>query len=331
VIQALDVKSIYQVPVTYHNEKLDVQVLKHFGLNEQAAQEPNLDDWRDIAMRFEAPKGEVTVALVGKYTGLSDAYKSLTEALDHAGIAHHVRVNVRWVNARVFEQQDEAAEQLQDVDAILVPGGFGERGVRGKIAAAKYARVHKVPYLGICFGMQMAVLEYAQNVLGIEEATSTEFGVVEMDDPRGSIVGLMTEWQRGAVLEKRAAEGDLGGTMRLGAYDCALQKDTLAHSIYGADIISERHRHRYEVNIAYREELEAAGLKISGTSPSGHLPEIIELPGHPWFFGVQFHPEFKSRPHGSHPLFKSYIEAAIAYAASQKSRKAADVVNIRKS
>lgn len=331
VIQALDVPSIYQVPVTYHAEKLDVQVLKHFGLDEQADAELDLDAWAEIARRFENPQGEVNVALVGKYTGLSDAYKSLTEALDHAGIAHNVRVNIRWVNARVFEQQN-AAEQLKDVDAILVPGGFGERGVIGKIAAAKYARENKVPYLGICFGMQMAVVEYAQNVLGLVEASSTEFGASEMDDERGSVVGLMTEWERGSVLEKRAAEGDLGGTMRLGAYDCALQKDSLARKVYGADTISERHRHRYEVNIAYREELEAKGLIFSGMSPSGHLPEIVEIKDHPWFIGVQFHPEFKSRPKGSHPLFKSYIEAAVKYAAAQKDRTAADaVVNIRKS
>jgi CTP synthase len=313
VIQALDVKSIYQVPMTYHAEGLDVQVLKHFDLFKEEEKDPDLSGWAQIAQRFEKPQGEVTIALVGKYTGLSDAYKSLTEALDHAGIANNVRVKVKWVNARMFETQD-VTPKLKDVDAILVPGGFGVEGVRGKLLAVKHARENKIPYLGICFGMQMAVLEYAHSVLKFKDATSSEFGMPEKPDPRGTMVGLMTEWQRGSVLEKRGKDDDLGGTMRLGAYECAIKEGTLAHQIYDAAKISERHRHRYEVNIAYKEELEKAGLLFSGMSPSGQLPEIVEIPGHPWFVGVQFHPEFKSRPFGGHPLFKGFVAAAMEYA-----------------
>jgi len=316
VIQALDVKSIYQVPLTYHKEGLDHQVLKHFGISD--ASEPDLSIWQNIAVRFEKPKGEVTVAIVGKYVSLGDAYKSLIEALDHAGIANDVRVNVKWINARTLEK-NEAAAKLKDADAILVPGGFGDRGVDGKLAAVKYAREQKVPYFGICFGMQMAVIEYCRNVLGLKDATSTEFSDLEsIKDTRGPVVGLMTEWMRGSVLETRSSESDMGGTMRLGAYECKLAKGSLVEKLYGTEMISERHRHRYEVNTAYREDLEKAGMKFTGMSPSGHLPEMVELPHHPWFVAVQFHPEFKSRPFAPHPLFNGFVQAALGQTKTKK-------------
>ncbi len=307
VIQALDAASIYQVPAAYHREGLDTQVLKHFGIRK--VQEPDLSTWNKIVRRFEEPAGEVTVAMVGKYTEIGDAYKSLTEALDHGGIANNVRVNVQWVDARAFEKEDIAL-RLKGVDAILVPGGFGERGVRGKIMAAKYAREHQVPYLGICFGMQMAVIEFARHVLQVTDATSSEFGKKPTSDKRGAVVGLMTEWTHAGVRHKRSATDDLGGTMRLGAFECNLKRGTLARKVYGEDVISERHRHRYEVNIAYKDALEKAGMIFSGMSPNGELPEIVELKDHPWFIGVQFHPEFKSRPFAPHPLFANFIAAA---------------------
>ncbi len=318
VFQALDVKSIYQVPLRYHEQNLDERVLEHFDLKAPA---PDLAKWKNIVHRFEQPEeGEITVAIVGKYTGMGDAYKSLNEALDHAGIAHNVRVNQRWIDAKGFEKLD-VAKKFKDADAILVPGGFGERGVLGKIAAINYARENKIPYLGICFGMQVAVIEYARNVLGIKDATSSEFGAYEGGDERGSLVGIMTEWDKQGVVEKRSKDDDLGGTMRLGAYECNIITGSLAEKIYGSKHITERHRHRYEVNIGYHKEFEKAGMKISGLSPSGKLPEIIELPDHPWFVGVQFHPELKSRPFAPHPLFYSFIKAAITQA--QKVKKAA--------
>ena len=307
VFQALDAKSIYQVPLRYHEQNLDKKVLEHFGLE---APEPKLEEWQNITSRFENPKGEVTIAIVGKYTGMGDAYKSLNEALDHAGIAHNVKVNQRWIDAKGFEKLD-VAKKLKDADAILVPGAFGERGAAGKIAAITYARENKIPYFGICFGMQVAMIEFAKNIIGIKDATSSEFGEYEGKDPRGSLVGIMTEWEKDGEVEIRGANDDLGGTMRLGAYDCNLVKGSLAAKIYGKAKISERHRHRYEVNIAYAQEFEKNGMKISGLSPSGNLPEIIELPDHPWFIGVQFHPELKSRPFAPHPLFYSFVEAAI--------------------
>jgi CTP synthase len=307
VFQALDAKSIYQVPLRYHEQGVDAQVIKHFGLETPA---PDLSHWQNIISRFEKPAGEVTVAIVGKYTGMGDAYKSLNEALDHAGIAHNVRVNQHWIDAKGFEKQD-VAKKLKDADAILVPGGFGERGVEGKIAAITYARENNIPYFGICFGMQVASIEFARNVLGIKDATSSEFGAYAGSDPRGTLVGIMTEWVKGNTLEKRSKDDNLGGTMRLGAYDCHIASGSLVASIYGKNDISERHRHRYELNIAYKQEFEKAGLKITGLSPSGVLPEIIELTGHPWFVGVQFHPELKSRPFAPHPLFASFIEAAM--------------------
>ena len=303
VIQALDVEHIYDVPGTYHAEKLDAEVLAAFGIGD--APPPDLARWENISGALRHPEGEVTIAIVGKYTGLKDAYKSLVEALSHGGIANRVRVNLDWIESEVFEGEDPAP-RLEDVHGILVPGGFGERGSEGKIAAAGFARRHNVPYFGICFGMQMAVIEASRNLAGIETASSTEFG--QTPEP---VVGLMTEWLRGNMLEKRQAAGDLGGTMRLGAYPAVLAEGSRLGAIYGSSEISERHRHRYEVNVGYREKLEARGMVFSGMSPDGVLPETIELAGHPWFVGVQYHPELKSRPFMPHPLFASFIAAAL--------------------
>jgi CTP synthase len=303
VIQALDVKSIYDVPVAYHREGLDDEVLSAFGIKD--APRPNLEKWERISRRVANPDGDVSIAIVGKYTGLKDAYKSLSEALIHGGIANKVKVHLEWIESEVFEKEDPAA-YLGEVHAILVPGGFGERGSEGKIAAANFARTRNVPYFGICFGMQMAVIEAARNMAGIAKAGSTEFGPCE--EP---VVGLMTEWMRGNELEKREARGDLGGTMRLGAYEALLAGGSRVADIYEVTRISERHRHRYEVNMRYRNSLEAAGLRFSGVSPDGLLPEIIEIPEHPWYIGVQFHPELKSRPFEPHPLFASFVEAAV--------------------
>ena len=303
VIQALDVQSIYDVPVAYHAEGLDREVLAAFGITH--APEPDLEGWRQIANTVANPDGEVTVAVVGKYTGLKDAYKSLSEALVHGGIANKVKVNLEWIESQIFESQDAAA-YLEDVNGILVPGGFGERGSEGKIQAAKFARTRGLPYFGICFGMQMAVIEAARDIAGIEGASSTEFGPT--DEP---VIGLMTEWMKGNELQQREVNGNLGGSMRLGAYDAVLAKGSKVAEIYGTTRISERHRHRYEVNMRYRNKLEAAGLRFSGLSPDGLLPEIVEIPDHPWFVGVQFHPELKSRPFSPHPLFASFIGAAV--------------------
>ncbi len=302
VIQALDVQSIYDVPIAYHTEGLDREVLAAFGITN--APEPDLARWREIAETIADPDGEVTVAIVGKYTGLKDAYKSLNEALIHGGIANKVKVNLEWIPSETFEGRDVAA-YLEDVNGILVPGGFGERGSEGKIQAARFARTHGVPYFGICFGMQMAVIEAARDA-GIEGASSTEFGPT--DEP---VIGLMTEWMKGTELETRERNGNLGGTMRLGAYEAVLAGGSKAAEIYGTTRISERHRHRYEVNTRYRNRLEAAGLRFSGLSPDGLLPEIVERPDHPWFIGVQFHPELKSRPFEPHPIFASFIGAAV--------------------
>ncbi len=303
VIQALDVKSIYDVPVAYHGEGLDAEVLAAFGI--EAAPTPDLSRWDEVSERIAQPEGEVTIAVVGKYTGLLDAYKSLGEALVHGGIANKVKVKLQWIASEIFEEEDPAP-RLENVDGILVPGGFGERGAEGKIRAATFARTRNVPYFGICFGMQMACIEAARNLAGIEKASSTEFGPTS--EP---IVGLMTEWMRGNELEQRRSGGDMGGTMRLGAYVAHLVEGSKVREIYGAADISERHRHRYEVNMRYRERLEAAGLRFSGLSPDGLLPEIVELEDHPWFIGVQYHPELKSRPFEPHPLFASFIAAAV--------------------
>ncbi|MEQ9638831.1 MAG: CTP synthase [Alphaproteobacteria bacterium] len=304
VIQALDASSIYEVPLAYHAEGLDEQVLRNFGLDD--APEPDLTRWRNIVHRITQPEaGAVKVAVVGKYTNLRDSYKSLEEALAHGGIANNVRVDLEWIDSEIFETED-AVHYLEDVHGILVPGGFGERGSEGKINAAGFARTREVPYFGICFGMQMAVIEAARSLADIPGANSTEFG--PCDDP---VVGLLTEWTRGNSIELRNADDDLGGTMRVGAYDAKLDAASKISAIYGATEISERHRHRYEVNINYQAKLEATGLRFSGMSPDGELPETVELPDHPWYIGVQFHPELKSRPFDPHPLFASFIEAVV--------------------
>lgn len=302
VIPALDVETIYAVPISYHEQGLDEQVCRHFGLH---APPPGLAQWRNIVARVTKPEGEVTIAVVGKYTGLPDAYKSLVEALTHGGIANNVRVNIDWIDAQIFENSS-IEHRLSNVHGILVPGGFGERGAQGKVEAARFAREAKIPYFGICFGMQMAVVEAARNLAGIPEAGSTEFGPCA-----APVIGLMTEWMRGNTVEQREAGGNLGGTMRLGAYECVLKKNSQAHSIFAADRINERHRHRYEVNNNYIGILERCGLLFSGMSPDGLLPEIMEVPEHPWFIGVQFHPELKSRPFEPHPLFASFVQAAV--------------------
>jgi len=303
VIEARDVKSIYDVPLSYHAEGLDSEVLAAFGI--ENAPLPELSRWQTISDRVANPEGEVTIAIVGKYTGLKDAYKSLIEALTHGGIANRVKVNLDWIESEVFEREDPAP-YLEGVHGILVPGGFGQRGAEGKIQAARYARERKIPYFGICFGMQMAVIEACRSLAGVSEANSTEFGPTS--EPA---VGLLTEWLRGNELEKRVAGGDLGGTMRLGSYQAKLMPGSKVSEIYGGTEISERHRHRYEVNMAYRDRLERNGMRFSGVSPDGVLPEIVELEDHPWFIGVQFHPELKSRPFEPHPLFQSFIGAAV--------------------
>jgi CTP synthase len=309
VIPALDADSIYDVPLQYHAEGLDREVLRHFNLSFYG--EPDLSRWDRIMQAIRNPEGEVTIAVVGKYINLLDAYKSLSEALVHGGIAHRVKVRLDWVDSQIFEGGEAAAvERLEGVHGILVPGGFGERGTLGKIEAVRFARERRIPFFGICFGMQMAVIEAARNQAGLAEASSSEFGPCA--EP---VVGLLTEWQRGNQVETRREGGDLGGTMRLGAYPARLADGSLVRSVYGdAAEIRERHRHRYEVNIAYREKLEAAGLVFSGLSPDGVLPEIVERPDHPWFIGVQYHPELRSKPFAPHPLFAGFVGAAVKQA-----------------
>jgi CTP synthase len=307
VIAALDADTIYAVPIAYHDEGMDREALRHFGL--PFDEEPDLSRWRRIVNVVRAPEGEVRIAVVGKYTNLLDSYKSLAEALAHGGIANRVRVRLDWVDSQIFEA-DDTVQRLEDVHGILVPGGFGERGSEGKIAAVKFARERNIPFFGICFGMQMAVIECARNLAGMPNASSTEFG--PSVEP---VVGLLTEWARGNEMERRAAGGDMGGTMRLGAYPAVLQPQSLVQDMYhGASAVSERHRHRYEVNVHYRERLEAAGMMFSGLSPDGILPEIVEYPGHPWFIGVQYHPELKSKPFDPHPLFAGFIAASVRQA-----------------
>ncbi len=303
VIQAIDVDTTYATPLTYNAEGFDTEVLKHFGLADETP--PDLSVWREIVERVREPEGVVRIGVVGKYTVLKDAYKSLIEALNHGGIANNVKVECVWIEAEAFEQSGDNS-QLEGVHGILVPGGFGERGAEGKILAAKFAREEKLPYFGICFGMQMAVIEMARSVVGWEDAGSTEFGPT-----MHPVVGLMTEWKRGGEVELRDNDSDLGGTMRLGAYPASLKEGSRVAEAYGETLVHERHRHRYEINIAYRDEIEAAGMIFSGLSPDGRLPEIVELPDHPWFIGVQFHPELKSRPMEPHPLFRSFIAAAL--------------------
>ncbi len=303
VVEARDAPSIYDVPLSYHDAGLDAEVLAAFGIEDAPA--PDLTRWQTISQRVANPEGEVTIAVVGKYTGLLDAYKSLIEALHHGGIANRVKVKLDWIESEIFEREDPAPF-LEGVHGILVPGGFGQRGAEGKIQAVRYARERRIPYFGICFGMQMAVIEACRSLAGIAEANSTEFGPTS--EP---VVGLLTEWLRGNELERRAAGEDLGGTMRLGAYQATLAPGSRVAEVYGCTEISERHRHRYEVNMAYRERLEAEGLRFSGVSPDGVLPEIVEYQDHPLFIGVQFHPELKSRPFEPHPLFKGFVGAAV--------------------
>ncbi len=305
VIQALDARSIYDVPLQYHAEGLDDEVLRAFRIED--APPPELSRWHDIMDRLDHYDSEVTIGVVGKYVGLPDAYKSLNEALAHGGIANRAKVNIRWLDAEMFEHPDaNLTAELEPLHGILVPGGFGERGSEGKIASVRFAREQNIPFFGICLGMQMACIEGARNTAGIADASTTEFG-----DTSEPVVGLITEWMSDEGLQKRAADGDLGGTMRLGAYPAKLDGNSVVHGIYGTEDISERHRHRYEVNVHYRDALEKGGLIFSGMSPDGQLPEIVERPDHPWFIGVQFHPELKSRPFDPHPLFAGFIGAAL--------------------
>jgi len=303
VIEGMDAASLYDVPLAYHEEGLDREVLRCFGISD--APEPDLTKWLKISKTIAEPDGEVTIGIVGKYVGLLDAYKSLIEALAHGGIANGVKVKLKWLDSEQFEKDDPFGP-LEDVHAVLVPGGFGGRGAEGKVAAARFARERKVPFFGICYGMQMAVLEAARDLAGIEQATSSE-----IDEGGEPVIGLLTEWSRGNELETRSEADDKGGTMRLGAYPAVLAEGSLVREIYGTSHIEERHRHRYEVNIAYKPQLEAAGLIFSGMSPDGILPEIVEIKDHPWFIGVQFHPELKSRPFEPHPLFASFVAAAL--------------------
>jgi CTP synthase len=304
VIQALDAKTIYAVPLDYHRQGLDAEVLSVFGMTDAPA--PDLSRWEQIAETLTHPDGEVTIAVVGKYTVLKDAYKSYIEALVHGGVANNVGVNIDWVESEELEADPQAAiERLENADGVLVPGAFGERGSDGMLRAVKFAREHDVPYFGVCFGMQMAVIEAARNLAGLPCASSSEFGPTE--EP---VVGLMTEWTQGNERVRRQEGDDLGGTMRLGAYEAILKTGSMIADIYGSGSIWERHRHRYEVNIGYRDRLEGVGLKFAGLSPDGVLPETMEREDHPWFVGVQFHPELKSRPFAPHPLYASFIAAA---------------------
>src|SRR5689334_8823447 len=305
VIQAMDSANIYHVPLDYHAQGLDTEVLDVFGLADQAPA-PDLRRWEEISHTLSHPDGEVNIAIVGKYTALTDAYKSLIEALIHGGVANNVRVKFDWIEGEVFEKEDGVVGQrLTEVHGVLVPGAFGERGSAGMIEAVRFAREHAIPYFGICFGMQMAMIESARNLAGIKKASSTEFGPTS--EP---IVGLMTEWVKGNETVRRVEGGEMGGTMRVGAYEAVLKPGSRVAEIYGATAIAERHRHRYEVNIDYREAIEKTGLTFTGLSPDGVLPELCERQDHPWFVGVQFHPELKSRPFDPHPLFASFIGAA---------------------
>ncbi|MCT4607936.1 MAG: CTP synthase [Pelagimonas sp.] len=307
VIAAQDLKSIYEAPLAYHREGLDQAVLDAFGIT--PAPKPNLTKWDDVNDRIYNPEGEVTVAIVGKYVQLEDAYKSIAEALTHGGMANRVKVKIEWVDAEIFDRED-AAPHLEKYNAILVPGGFGERGTEGKIKAAQYARENKIPYLGICLGMQMAVIEAARNVAGITSAGSEEFDHEAGEKRFEPVVYHLKEWVQGNQKVSRKVDDAKGGTMRLGAYDAILEEGSKVAEVYGKTSIDERHRHRYEVDTSYRQQLEEAGLKFSGMSPDGRLPEIVEWPDHPWFIGVQFHPELKSKPFDPHPLFRDFIRAA---------------------
>ncbi|UPH70882.1 CTP synthase [Abyssibius alkaniclasticus] len=309
VIAAMDLKSIYEAPLAYHHEGMDSAVLAAFGITDAPA--PDLSKWEDVADRVYHPEGQVRVAVVGKYTQLEDAYKSIAEALTHGGMHNRVKVQAEWIDSEIFDRED-AADRLQGYHAILVPGGFGERGTEGKIKAAAYAREHQIPYLGICLGMQMAVIEAARNLAGISNAGSEEFDHESAGQRRFEpVVYHLKEWLEGNRTIQRKADDDKGGTMRLGAYDATLAAGSQVAEIYGSTAISERHRHRYEVDMAYRDQLEAHGLRFSGVSPDGRLPEIVEFKGHPWYIGVQFHPELKSKPFAPHPLFADFVRAAV--------------------
>ena len=308
VIAAYDLKSIYEAPLAYHHEGLDQAVLDAFGIS--PAPKPDLTVWQDVADRIHKTDGEVNIAIVGKYVQLEDAYKSIKEALTHGGMANRVKVNVDWVDAEIFDDED-AAPHLEGYHAILVPGGFGERGTEGKIRAAQFARERKVPYLGICLGMQMAVIEAARNVAKMADAGSEEFDHEAGEKRFTPVVYHLKEWVQGNHTVRRKVGDDKGGTMRLGAYDASLKDGSNVARIYGSTAIEERHRHRYEVDTEYKDQLEACGLSFSGMSPDGRLPEIVEWTDHPWFIGVQFHPELKSKPFAPHPLFKDFVRAAV--------------------
>jgi CTP synthase len=303
VIPGLDLSTIYEAPIRYHEQGLDTQVLKVFGIHDAPA--PDLSRWQWVVDRVKNPEGEVKIAVVGKYMQVKDSYKSLSEALTHGGVANNVRVVMEWIDSEIFER-DDAASFLENVNGILVPGGFGERGTEGKMSAVKFARERNVPFFGICYGLHMAVIETARDLAGLEGAGTTEIG-----KPRHPVIGLMTEWSKGNRVETREEGGDLGGTMRLGAYPAILSPGSRVAEVYGANEISERHRHRYEVNVGYTRQLGEHGFVVSGWSPDGRLPEIMEISDHPWFIGVQFHPELKSRPFAPHPLFSSFIAAAV--------------------
>jgi len=300
VIQALDVKNIYNVPIVYHSEKLDVQVLRHFNIRPNKI---NLIKWKKIVLSANKVKRNINIGIVGKYTDLPDAYKSLNEALVHGGLINNVGINVHWINSENLNDKS-IKNKFENIHGIIVPGGFGERGISGKIKAIKYARLNKVPFLGICLGLQLAVIEFSKNVLNIRNANSSEFTNTE-----NNVIGLLTEWYKDGKKEVRSKASDVGGTMRLGSYPCKLKKGSLAFKIYKKSIIHERHRHRYEVNSIYENKLMNKGMIFSGKSPDSMLPEIIEVSSHPWFLGVQFHPELKSRPFMPHPIFKSFISA----------------------
>lgn len=303
VVPALNVDTIYDCPIAYHQEGLDTEVLKHFKLPYQT--EPDLSKWQEIVDAIRHPRSEINVAIVGKYTALLDSYKSLIEALIHGGIANKVKVNFQWIEAQKLETMDNLSEFFKNTNAILVPGGFGERGSEGKIKSIQYAREHNIPFLGICFGMQMAVIECARNLAYLTNASSSEFGPT--DEP---LIGILTEWIDADQVKHRYSGNNMGGTMRLGSYQAVLTPDSKVAEIYGDVKIQERHRHRYEVNIHYKDQLEKTGLRFSGLSPDGVLPEIVEYTDHPWFIAVQYHPELKSKPFSPHPLFSSFIKAA---------------------
>ena len=305
VIEALDASSIYEVPLSYHNQGLDYQVCKHFKLD--LSQKPNLNRWNAINKIQKLSEGNVNIGIVGKYTSMIDAYKSLIEAINHGGLANKVKVTIKWIDSEQLEKKNSNINNLfKEINGVIVPGGFGERGSEGKIKAINFSRVNKIPFLGICFGMQMAIIEFARNVLNLKDASSSEFGTTKFP-----LVGLLTEWHTKTGLEKRNKNSNLGGTMRLGAYDCRLLENSFVRSIYKKETISERHRHRYEVNNKFISDFKKYGLIFSGMSPDNSLPEILEIPLHPWFIGVQFHPELKSKPFDPHPIFSSFINASL--------------------